>query len=112
MLEVVELGWAEFKVGRYESAKAHTLKALTRAPDNDRRGMLHYNLGRIAEAQDQTEVAVAAYELSLALRPNDVVAGRLDNLTHAVDAAGDDVDRACLANVVAQLAVHHANTQQ
>lgn len=84
-----ELGWAEFKKGNYSDAHAHTLRALPRATDNDRRGMLHYNLGRIAEAQDQTEVAVAAYELSLSLRPNDIVASRLDNLTHAVDAAGE-----------------------
>ena len=83
-----ELGWAEFKAGRYDSAEEHTLKALGRAPDDKRRGMLHYNLGRIAEAQDQTEAAIEAYALSLTLRPNEVVAGRLAALSHVESAEG------------------------
>ena len=83
-----ELGWAEFKAERYEAAQAHTLQALAQAPDDKRRGMFYYNLGRIAEARDQTEAAIEAYALSLSFRPNDVVADRLAMISHVVDAAG------------------------
>jgi tetratricopeptide (TPR) repeat protein len=83
-----ELGWAEFKAGRLDAAQAHTQQALARAPDDKRRGMFHYNLGRIAEERGQTDAAIEAYALSLSFRPNETVASRLALISHVEDAAG------------------------
>ncbi|MCA9719311.1 MAG: tetratricopeptide repeat protein, partial [Myxococcales bacterium] len=57
-----ELGWAEFKAGRHDVARAHTLRALSLAEEPGQRGMLQYNLGRVAEARSQPSVALAHYE--------------------------------------------------
>lgn len=75
-----ELGWAEFKTGKLDDAHGHTLRALSVAVEPDKRGMLLYNLGRIAEQRGQTEAAIGHYQDSLAARPNDTVAARLASL--------------------------------
>lgn len=87
-----ELGWAEFKAERWDAATLHTRQALARAQDDTKRGMYHYNLGRIAEARGETEEAIEAYAISLRLRPHATVADRLRQLGHAVDAAGEHFD--------------------
>jgi tetratricopeptide (TPR) repeat protein len=76
-----ELGWAEFRAGRLDQAHAHTLRALALATDDNKRGMLLYNLGRIAEDRLQTEAAIDHYRESLRARPNETVAARLAKLT-------------------------------
>lgn len=50
-----------------------------------------YNLGRVAEAVSETKQAVALYQSSLALRPNDLVAARLKSL-RATPAASPPAD--------------------
>jgi tetratricopeptide (TPR) repeat protein len=75
-----ELGWAEFQAEKLDVANAHTLRALSVATDDNQRGMLFYNLGRIAEARQQIDVARAHYQVSLSVRPNDIVAARLAGL--------------------------------
>ncbi len=84
-----ELGWAEFKAGEFHDAHAHSLRALATAEEPKRRAMLLYNLGRIAEARDQHQVAVDHYTISLELRPDETVARRLIDLSMIEDAAGD-----------------------
>ncbi len=75
-----ELGWAELELEQYDDANAHTLRALDQTTDANKRGMLLYNLGRIAEARGQTDAAIQHYRDSLAARPNDIVSGRLATL--------------------------------
>ncbi|MFV8752378.1 tetratricopeptide repeat protein [Nannocystaceae bacterium ST9] len=75
-----ELGWAEFKAGKFDDANAHTQRALAETSDAHKRGMLLYNLGRVAEARGQNDAAIGHYQASLAARPNDTVAARLTEL--------------------------------
>jgi hypothetical protein len=75
-----ELGWAAFKAGDLKKAQATTLRALKGASEDKRRGMLLYNLGRIAEAKEDREAAIDAYQRSVAARPNKTVQARLDAL--------------------------------
>lgn len=75
-----ELGWAEFQSGKLDDAHAHTLRALSAATDDKKRGMLLYNLGRIAEERSQPDAAIDHYRESLRVRPNDTVAARLAKL--------------------------------
>ncbi len=86
---LAELGWAEFKAGRNDRAHAHTLRALSLAEEPSQRGMLQYNLGRIAEAREQQAVALAHYQQSLALRPNKTVQARHDELEKQLAASGE-----------------------
>jgi tetratricopeptide (TPR) repeat protein len=89
-----ELGWAEFKRGSLVKAHARTLRAITLARDDKARGMLLYNLGRIAEAREQPAVAAAHYELSLTLRANNVVRARLAAVKGALtETASQDADK-------------------
>jgi len=80
-----ELGWALFLDGRLEEARARLYDALIYNRDNDSRGAILYNLGRVAEAQQQRPTAIEFYRRSLALRTNDVVRARLESL-----GAGDE----------------------
>ncbi|MCA9658367.1 MAG: tetratricopeptide repeat protein [Myxococcales bacterium] len=75
-----ELGWAAFKAGDLKKAQAMTLRALKGASEERRRGMLLYNLGRIAEEKGDREAAIDAYQRSVAARPNETVQARLDAL--------------------------------
>ena len=108
-----ELGWAEFNAEKYDDAQAHTQRALAETDDANKRGMLLYNLGRIAEARGQSEAALGHYQASLAARPNDVVAKRLAELqavspTPVDDPVGDPAARSsglvALATGLADLA--------
>jgi tetratricopeptide (TPR) repeat protein len=82
-----ELGWAEFNAGKLDDAHAHTLRALSLATDANKRGMLLYNLGRVAEQRGQTEAAIGHYRESLVARPNETVAARLTKLAPDAPAA-------------------------
>jgi hypothetical protein len=76
-----ELGWAQFKANALDDAQATTMHALRLAQDDKDRGMLLYNLGRIAEARSETEAAIIYYRTSLEKRPdNATVKARLDAL--------------------------------
>lgn len=76
-----ELGWAQFKANALEDAQATTMHALRVTQDDKSRGMLLYNLGRIAEARSETEAAIVYYRTSLEKRPgNATVQARLDAL--------------------------------
>jgi tetratricopeptide (TPR) repeat protein len=64
-----ELGWAAFQAGDLELAHRTTTQALKFVRDENRRGMLLYNLGRIAEERDELPAAIENYEASLVARP-------------------------------------------
>ncbi len=76
---LAELGYARFLMGDLPGAKRDAEAALAAAAPTDAavRGMILYNLGRVAEAQSDAAEARRQYEASLALRPNKVVAKRL-----------------------------------
>jgi tetratricopeptide (TPR) repeat protein len=81
-----ELGWAAYLTKDYRQASRATQRALETAREPDRRGMLVYNLGRIAQSQGRTADAIALYRRSLSLRDNQVVAQRLAALQPATSA--------------------------
>jgi hypothetical protein len=79
-------GWTKFQAGELAAAKLDVddaLLLLERARDS--RGLRSlgaclYNRGRIAEQEGNLDEARRLYERSLAARPNDTVAARLDSL--------------------------------
>lgn len=74
-----ELGWAAYKAGDLELAHRTTVQALKFVNEDKQRGMLLYNLGRIAEDREQISDAVDHYRASLAVRPgNEPTQQRLD----------------------------------
>lgn len=76
-----ELGWAAFQAGDLELAHRSTVQALKFVREDKQRGMILYNLGRIAEAREQIAEAVDDYRASLQFRPgNKTVQERLDAL--------------------------------
>ncbi len=83
-----ELGWAQFRANAFDDAQATTMHALRLAQDDKARGMLLYNLGRIAEARNEKEAAITYYRTSLEKRPgNATVQGHLDTLLAGVPPA-------------------------
>jgi hypothetical protein len=100
-----ELGWAQFKANALDDAQATTMQALRLAQDDKARGMLLYNLGRVAEARGETEAAMIYYRTSLEKRPdNATVQARLAALlagAPVVAAAPGGLDR--IAEDVAEL---------
>lgn len=74
---LLDLGWAAFKAGELDKAKKKTEEALTRTTSPKLKGMGHYNLGRIAEEKKELKEAVDHYQVSLELRPNEIVEKRL-----------------------------------
>lgn len=78
---LAELGWAAFQTGDLELAHRSTVQALKFVRDDKQRGMILYNLGRIAEAREQIADAIDDYRASLQFRPgNKTVQARLDAL--------------------------------
>ncbi len=75
-----ELGWAHFNAGQLDKAAAHTESAIDTASRAKQLGALHYNRGRILEAQGKKEEARVAYTESLGLRANETVRKRVDGL--------------------------------
>ena len=76
-----ELGWAAYLQKDYIRAISATSQAMESARDPKHRGMLLYNLGRIAEDMGHNDEAVSYYVRSLSLRENDIVAKRLIELS-------------------------------
>lgn len=75
-----ELGWAHFKAGELERARAVTDRALALQRLPKKRAMLLYNLGRVEEEEGSKEAALSAYKRSLSLRENKTVRGRMEAL--------------------------------
>jgi hypothetical protein len=75
-----ELGWASFKGGDLPGARHATTHGLRFARTDEQRGMLTYNLGRVAEAEGDQARAAELYRESLTLRDNATVRKRLDAL--------------------------------
>jgi tetratricopeptide (TPR) repeat protein len=76
---LAELGWAAFQAGDLELAHRTTTQALKFVRDDKQRGMILYNLGRIAEAREELAAAIEHYEASLVARPgNQTVQTHLD----------------------------------
>lgn len=84
-----ELGWALFRANRLDAAFVQTRDAYERATHDDQRGMLLYNLGRIAEARGHGASALELYRRSLAARPNAIVRARIEALNGVVPRAGE-----------------------
>lgn len=80
---LAELGWAAYLAGDLATAQRHTERAIASDAPDRTRGAALYNLGRILEDRADKDGAAAAYQRSLALRPNDVVSKRLADLTRA-----------------------------
>jgi len=74
---LLDLGWAAFKAGELDKAKKTTEEALTRTTSPQLKGMAHYNLGRVAEEKKDFKGAVDHYQVSIELRPNEIVEKRL-----------------------------------
>jgi tetratricopeptide (TPR) repeat protein len=80
---LAELGWAAYLAGDLDKARRNTELAIAGDASDRTRGAALYNLGRILEDRGDKDGAAAAYQRSLALRPNDVVQQRLGGLTAA-----------------------------
>lgn len=76
-----EIGWAAFLAGDLERAEQANRDSVRFATDPNIQGASLYNLGRVAEARDQPNVAARYYMRSLAVRANDTVTARLEKLT-------------------------------
>lgn len=81
-----ELGWAAYQAGDMERAQAANKQAVARTDDVKLKAASLYNLGRIAEDQNQPEQAMAWYRQSQELRPRDAVKARIDKLRVVVPA--------------------------
>jgi Flp pilus assembly protein TadD len=75
-----ELGWAYFKADRLDEAHTTLEQALHHAKTDRTRGAVLYNLGRVAEAKSENDLATELYARSIAVRPNDAVSSRLETL--------------------------------
>ncbi len=82
-----EHGWAAFRAGELDTAKASTNKALEFATKERARASMLYNLGRIAEKRGDLNDAAGYYEQSLRYRPNKTVKKRLGKVEARLDAA-------------------------
>jgi tetratricopeptide (TPR) repeat protein len=80
-----EKGWAQFFAKDLASAEKNTRDAIGRTTDKNLLGSSYYNLGRIQEERGQTPDAIASYQESLRVRPeNKIVKERLATLNAAV----------------------------
>jgi tetratricopeptide (TPR) repeat protein len=80
-----EKGWAQFFTKDLESAEKNTRDAIGRTTEKNLLGSSYYNLGRIQEERGQTPDAIASYQESLRVRPeNKIVKERLATLNAAV----------------------------
>ena len=82
-----ELGFAALQAGDLVQARTATESALATTKDRALLAASLYNLGRIAEATDDRNAAVAAYRRSLTLRKSAEVTGRLAALDPSTPAA-------------------------
>ncbi|HWB77360.1 MAG TPA: hypothetical protein VG755_20475 [Nannocystaceae bacterium] len=84
-----ELSWAAFSSGDHAKARTSAKAAVLAATNPKVKGAALYNLGRAEEALGELAAAKAAYEQSVAVRPNDVVQKRLAELGKQVSAVDD-----------------------
>lgn len=75
-----ELGWAWFQVGDLAKAKKVNAQALTASVSPQQRAAVLYNMGRVAESEQDTKAATGLYRQSIAARPSTVVEARLADL--------------------------------
>lgn len=75
-----EVGWAAFQANDLARAESANKRALANAKDPQIRAPILYNMGRVAEAKGQNDVAKKAYGESLALRDNAEVKKRLTSI--------------------------------
>jgi tetratricopeptide (TPR) repeat protein len=78
-----ELGWAAFSAGDVARAKKVNADALRVAADPKLKAAILYNMGRVAESENDTKTAAADYQQSVALRPSAAVSERLAKLGQA-----------------------------
>ena len=78
-----ELGWAAFRAGDMERARAANEKAVALSEDSALKAASLYNLGRIAEEQGDTTAAIEWYGKSVELRPIASVQARMVRLRAA-----------------------------
>lgn len=78
---LAELGWAHYLKGDLDLARAFSNQALLVEKAPKKIAALLYNLGRISEDEKKLADANVYYQRSLALRPNDVVQKRFDNIS-------------------------------
>lgn len=81
---LAELSWAAFSSGDHAKARTTARAAVLAASNPKLEGAALYNLGRAEEALGDLTAAKAAYEQSVAQRPNEVVQKRLDELATRV----------------------------
>lgn len=75
-----ELSWATFSAGDYKRAREAAAASVRAATAPKVKGAALYNLGRAEEAIGDLDAARAAYEESIAVRPNKTVRKRLADL--------------------------------
>ena len=75
-----ELGWAFFKVKRFNEAEKELKQALKMSKRNSLTGMIYYNLGRVMEQQGKKKKALDLYKKSVKHRPNQGVQERIKAL--------------------------------
>lgn len=75
-----EVGWAAFQANDLARAESANKRALANAKEPEIRAPILYNMGRVAEAKGQNDVAKKAYGESLALRDNAEVKKRLTSI--------------------------------
>lgn len=89
-----ELGFAAYQAGDYKKARKADDLAVHVAAEPKVRAASYYNLGLVADAENDAPAAVAAYRASLALRPdNAVVLKALTRLRQPGPAAAARVDQ-------------------
>lgn len=87
-----EAGYQALQLERYEVAKQHLRRALSRAGVPRTVAMCMYNLGRALEATDDDARAERQYRASLELRPNRVVRERLAGVSARLDREAEEAD--------------------
>lgn len=93
-----ELGWAAFQAGDHARARKANADAVKVTSEPVLKAASLYNLGRVAEAQDDATAAARFYLESLALRPSKAVVARLTALGRKPPAPGaPPEERPCAA---------------
>ncbi|MFO0611215.1 MAG: tetratricopeptide repeat protein [Polyangiaceae bacterium] len=77
---LAELGWSALHSDDLATSKDASEKALAIAKEPRQRASVLYNLGRVLEAQNDKEGALARYQESLALRPSKAIEERVASL--------------------------------
>lgn len=87
---LADLGWVAFQANDLARADSANKRALANAKEPQLRAPILYNVGRVAEAKGEKDVAKKAYTESLALRENAEVKKRLDGLGGSAPSGTED----------------------